>query len=657
MAPPTDNVDRVRDLYDDGCDPSFRAVVAALSPGSADELASLIETDGRLRLALGRDVTLDRYLEVEEVEERGVTLDAAIEMALRSASRSSVPGRRDVEAMVRNYPRLERLIREAADLAATLGSTTSIRRGASNAEYLRRLPFALGPLLADGRPRYELLELVGEGGTGTVYRAVDRNLSDDGAAATVAVKIFSPPSDPALAAWMRDEALKARRVVHENVVRALDRGDMEGGSSYIVYEFVEGGDLGDRIRLEGLPMHAQSATRLIASVARGVHAIHSAGLVHCDLKPGNIAIGADGRPKVADFGIAMREGHPLEIELSDSGSPVGTLAFISPEQFRRDPGAYSFPSDIYSLGAMLAFLVSGRTPYGKGPLKRHSGLRVPGRVELDRSFDADLRRIVARATAPEPGDRYASASELADDLDRWGHRQPLPWGRTGPRRRVVLFVRRRPLLAAVAAIAMLGVVVATGIKVREDIRRNEASRLLLGALDYLARTDVGGENLPVLSMWENLSSTEYFKDTPLSRDKDQIEILRKLLALPDVAEQPHGFDALIIQSALALALVSREGDYLEAEPLARDCRRRWAERFGEDDAMVRRMEVVEAAAATERYLAAQSRGVAPDQQALDTTVACLREAAAELPARDAKGPLPKLVNAQLAKLDRMLAAR
>src|SRR5690606_22348148 len=364
MAPLNDKVDRVRDLYDDGCDPSFRAVVAALSPGSIDELASLIETDGRLRLALGRDVTLDRYLEVEEVEERGVTLDAAIEMALRSASRSSVPGRRDVEAMVQNYPRLERPIREAADLAATLGSTTSIRRGATHAEYLRRLPFALGPLLTDGRPRYELLEIVGEGGTGTVYRAVDRNLSDDGAAATVAVKIFSPPSDPALAAWMRDEALKARRVAHENVVRALDRGEVEGGSSYIVYEFVEGGDLGERIRLEGLPMRPRSAARLTASVARGVHAIHSAGLVHCDLKPGNIAIAADGRPKVADFGIAMREGHPPEIELGESGSPVGTLAFISPEQFRRDPGAYSFPSDIFSLVAMLAFLVSGRTPYG-----------------------------------------------------------------------------------------------------------------------------------------------------------------------------------------------------------------------------------------------------------------------------------------------------
>jgi hypothetical protein len=649
----------VRSLYDDGGDPSFRAVLDLVRPAEDRQLAAVIEVDGRLRLALGRDLSLDRYLESAHLEDRPTALDAAIDVALRAWSRRSAPGQGEVEALVRSYPALERPIREAASLGHALRSTTSIRRRIKNKEPLRRLPCELGPQLADGRPRYELLELVGEGGTGAVYRAVDRHLSDTGAEATVAIKIFAPPDDEAFAQWMREEALKARRVNHQNVVRALDRGETGDCESYIVYEFVDGGDLGDLIRRRGVPMPAREAARLVAAVARGVQAIHTAGLVHCDLKPGNIALTDDGVPKVADFGIAMREGQAPGIELTAPGSPFGSFAFISPEQLHGDPGAYSFPSDIYALGAMLAHLVSGQLPNGETPEEIRTRHADPRPVTLGGNFDRDLRRIVARATAVDPFRRHSSAGELADDLVRWSHRRPLAWGRTGPLRRASLFARRRPVLTAVATVAVFAAGAAAGVKVREDLRRYEATSLLEAFLSHYAASDVGGENLPQLSMWENFSQGTYFEGHPLSLHDHQVDILRRLLALPEITEETDSSDALLLRSALALALASREGDYLEAEPLARECRARWSRRFGEEDPMVHRMAVVEAAAAVNRYLAEHDHGATLDAGVFHATRATLKEAHARLPARDARGPLPKLVETQLdklEKLDRVVAA-
>lgn len=639
-----DHVSRVRALYDDGGDPTFRAVVASVQPADGGRLAEVIEVDGRLRLALGRDVTLDRYLEVAGVEDDNTALDAAIEMALRAASRRRVPGRRDVEAMVQNYPHLEQAIREAVMLALAVPPTTTFK-ALSNGEAARRLPFELGPLLADGRPRYELLELVGEGATGGVYRAVDRNLSDGDAAATVAVKIFSPHTDPALGAWMREEALKARRVVHENVVRALDRGDLEDGSSYIVYEFVAGGDLGDRIRRERLPMRPRSAARLLSGTARGVQAIHAAGLVHCDLKPGNIALTPEGRPKVADFGIAMREGQAPSV-LGETVTTVGTLAFTAPEQFRGDAGAFSFPADIYALGAMLAYLVSGRLPHKRALLTDSEAPADPGVVELDDAFDPDLRRIVSRATAVEPGDRYASASEFADDLDRWVQRRPLPWGRTGARRRTMLFVRRRPVLAAFAAIALVGASTAAAIKIREDLRRATAVRIVEDMIMSYATGEIGIENLPSLTLWQSIAHMEYFDGLTMARGPDQVETYSKLLGQPDIASRPDGFDALMLRSALAVALAA-EGEFERSGPIARDCRKRWAAAFGADDSIVFRMRVVEAVAAAERLHIGRAGGAAPPPDELEQVLAVLTAAEVDLPERH---PLRRLAGAQKDRL-------
>jgi hypothetical protein len=151
-------------------------------------------------------------------------------------------------------------------------------------------------------------------------------------------------------------------------------------------------------------------------------------------------------------------------------------------------------------------------------------------------------------------------------------------------------------------------------------------------------------------MWENIADYEYFEGVSITRDSGQIGILRRLLTHPDIADRPHSFDALLVRSGLALALVSREEDFLEAEPLARACRDRWAELFGEDDPMVRRMELIESAAAVNRFLAQRQWGELAEPQEISVARARLTAAAAQIPDRDNEGPLPKLVRAQLDKL-------
>jgi hypothetical protein len=159
---------RVRCLYEDGGDPEFRRIVETLSPLSDRDLAEAIEVDGRVRLALGRDITLERYLAGAAVEVKPVALDAAIEMALRASAHGGGPGEADVAELVRQYPRLERLIREAALLGNALSSTTSMRRRFSTVGPERGLPCDFGPQLDDGRSRYRLVELLGQGANGAV---------------------------------------------------------------------------------------------------------------------------------------------------------------------------------------------------------------------------------------------------------------------------------------------------------------------------------------------------------------------------------------------------------------------------------------------------------------------------------------------------------
>lgn len=465
-------------LYTEGGgNADFAEVVGMLGSLHSDiELAELIEADGRYRIARGLSVELGRYVSaIPDLNERPDPLDAAIDMALRWLARTSRIDEQSVSTLIATHPQLETAIREAAVLSEALWSTHELQHEFGGARRSRELPCEFGPMMTDTSRRYELRQLLGEGAFGQVFLAVDRQLSEKEHEALVSIKLLTSHDR---SGWARhrliEEATKARRINHPNVVRVIDRGVSAGDEDFIVYEFIDGGDLARWARRQPSPMPVDLAVRMLAGVARGVHAAHMAGLVHCDLKPANVVVTTDDQPKVADFGIAIRP-HEQDLEHVKAAvrTPMGNLAFMSPEQHNMQPGGLTIPSDVYALGGLLYWLVTEKLPNGSTPQEvarthdHHQGRRTPPGLHQARpEIDHDLAAICTRAMAARSEDRYSSAASLADDLEIWLRHEPIPWTRPSIWRRVRLATRRKPALALALAIMML-IVAGSGITVQQ----------------------------------------------------------------------------------------------------------------------------------------------------------------------------------------------
>ena len=205
-------------------------------------------------------------------------------------------------------------------------------------------------------PRYEILERMGEGATSVVYRARDRELNR-----AVAVKVLRPTAALSELARQRfqREAKAAAGLSHPHVVTLYDAGEA-GGQFYLVMELVEGRPLNEALR-EGT-LDRKASLRILEKVARGVAAAHDKGVIHRDLKPSNILIPPSGEPKVADFGLA----HVVDstAELTRTGSSLGTPLYMSPEQVEGRSKEITPRTDVYSLGAILYEVLTGRPPHG-----------------------------------------------------------------------------------------------------------------------------------------------------------------------------------------------------------------------------------------------------------------------------------------------------
>ncbi|HEX7291418.1 MAG TPA: protein kinase [Conexibacter sp.] len=256
--------------------------------------------------------------------------------------------------------------------------------------------------------RYELGHRLGIGGMSTVQLALDRRLERH-----VAVKLLAEhlADDPAFVSRFRREALAAARLVHPNVVQVFDFGfDEAAHQHFIVMEHVPGSSCAELLREHG-HLDVEEAVEIVTQACRGLDYAHRNGVVHRDVKPGNLLVTDDGGVKLADFGIAKATE---QSSITQVGSVLGTAAYLAPEQAR---GEASGPrSDLYSLGVVAYQLLSGRLPYEAASLselalKQQRELPAP-LEQLNRDVPPALAQAVAIALELEPEGRYASAAEM-----------------------------------------------------------------------------------------------------------------------------------------------------------------------------------------------------------------------------------------------------
>ncbi len=259
--------------------------------------------------------------------------------------------------------------------------------------------------------RYELEELVGSGGMASVYRAGDRLLER-----RVAIKIlhehFARDGD-AVERFQR-EARAVAQLAHPNIVTVIDRGE-ENGRPYIVFEYVEGETLKQRVQREG-PLPVAEVITLGLEIARALEAAHARGVVHRDVKPQNVLLAEDGRARVTDFGIARaRDTEGLTL----TGTILGTSDYIPPEQARGERTSES--GDIYSLGVVLFELLTGDVPYtgetAVAVAMRHVRDPVPSVLERRADVPPRVDALVQRSLAKDPAARLASMGEVVTELE------------------------------------------------------------------------------------------------------------------------------------------------------------------------------------------------------------------------------------------------
>ena len=304
---------------------------------------------------------------------------------------------------------------------------------------------------------YRLLDELGRGGMGIVYRAWDEALHR-----MVAVKVLRPDqSEPADRQRLVREAQHASRFQDDHVVMIHAVVDPPDGLPYLVMEYVPGRTLGETLSAADPPGPRQVAA-WVAEVADALHAAHAAGLIHRDVKPGNILIdGRTNRAKLTDFGLARIQSGQSRV--TREGFVCGTPTSMSPEQARGDPDLDA-RSDIYSLGSTLYEALTGVTPYRGAP---HLVLRqvieeepAPLRQLNDR-IPRDLETICLKAMARERARRYGTAGEMAEDLRRWLRGEPIHARPAGRPERAWRWCRRNPWVAGLSA--SLFVVLAAGL--------------------------------------------------------------------------------------------------------------------------------------------------------------------------------------------------
>jgi eukaryotic-like serine/threonine-protein kinase len=352
--------------------------------------------------------------------------------------------------------------------------------------------------------RYEILQALGEGGMGTVYKARDRELDR-----LVALKVIRPDlaRNPAIIQRFKQELILARQVTHRNVVRIFDLGEADG-IKFITMEFIEGKDLRSLL-LEHKKFSPKEAAEIIRQVCLALDAAHTEGVIHRDLKPQNIMRDAQGRIVVMDFGLARS----LESDgMTQTGALIGTMEYMSPEQGLGQE--LDQRSDLFTLGLIFYELLTGQAPYkadsALASLLKRTQERAAPISSLDNQVPQVLSNIVAKCLERDPKLRYSTAKELLTDLEAWQGKSAAasirlpavqPWGQDIPW--VLISVAAVVVILAVAAFllrgklfapnakAPTGPVVSLAILPFQNASRDPALNWMGPTLSEILRTDMG----------------------------------------------------------------------------------------------------------------------------------------------------------------------
>jgi WD40 repeat protein len=341
--------------------------------------------------------------------------------------------------------------------------------------------------------RYDLIEEIAHGGMGVVYRAIQH-----GSHRPVAVKMIRTEhaATPGAMERFTAEVETVASLDHPNILPIYEAGETDGRPFYSM-KFADGGTLRERIgSFRGQP---REAAQMMARISRAVYHAHQRGILHRDLKPGNILLDGEQTPFVADFGIA--KWLDRDSWLTIGAAALGTPHYMSPEQAAGAPAGLTTSADVYSLGAILFELLAGRPPFAaETPLET---LRLVAQTpppllrNLDPSIPRDLEVICLKCLEKEPGSRYSSAAALADDLDRWLEGRTILARASTPIERSWRWAKRNPALASLSGVlvavliaaAVGSIIAASRLRISE---RRALEELRAASLAQARATRLGG---------------------------------------------------------------------------------------------------------------------------------------------------------------------
>jgi tetratricopeptide (TPR) repeat protein len=450
----------LEDLWDAGQRPDVGQLLAEAGISAATGVARVLALDQWRRWQAGERVRAEDYL--ERFPQVAADSEAALELVYGELLVREELGEQPAEEeYLARFPQWSQALRQQLQLHHNLIEATAgygTQPDSSDTMRLAGRGAGLVPLRAPPKvPGYEILELLGRGGMAVVYKAKQLRLKR-----LVALKMIgaAEQAKPLLLQRFRSETEAVARLQHPNIVQIYETGEYETREGerrpFCSLELMEGGSLDKK--LAGTPQAPEEAAQLVATIAGAAFAAHQRGIIHRDLKPANVLLTAEGVPKISDFGLAKQLDN--DSVKTSTGVILGTPRYMAPEQAFAGGQPVGPLADVYALGAILYELLTGRPPFqGASVFDTLEQVRehepVPPR-SLQPKVPADLETICLKCLRKEPAQRYSTARELADDLQRFLAGQPILARPVRAWERVFKWVKRRPALAALAAVSFLG---------------------------------------------------------------------------------------------------------------------------------------------------------------------------------------------------------